>query len=96
MINSFNSLKKSLGFLTAAVLTVMEMGYSDKISESENKISENSVSESSVGEAETSENSANSDSEIIESEFLVGKKSAMGNGFINRKLNENFREHNEI
>ena len=90
MMNSFNSLKKSLGFLTAAVLTVMEMGCSDKISESKNNTSENSISESSVGETKTSETLTNSDSETIETEPLSNPVKNYNSVFSDRDLNPDF------
>lgn len=86
-MNSFNSLKKSLGFLTAAVLTVMEMGCSDKIAEPENNISESLVTENSIDETKVSVTSANSDSEIIEAEPL---SYSYADVFSNRDLNPDF------
>ncbi len=50
-MDNFNSLKKSFGFLTAAVLAAAQMSCSDNISESESStIPESSVTESSAEE----------------------------------------------
>ncbi|MDE5853603.1 MAG: carbohydrate-binding domain-containing protein [Ruminococcus sp.] len=93
-MNSFNSLKKSLGLLTAAVLTVIEMGCSDKITESENNTSENLIPENSVTEAEISETSENPYTEIIETDSLsnLPKKISYSYGsvFSDRDLNPDF------
>lgn len=98
MMKNFNSLKKSLGFLTAAVLTVMEMGCGDKISESENNISENLISETSVSETTTTIITTAAESHktdtVTTSETLSGPAEKISYSyasvFSNRDLNPDF------
>ncbi|MDE6787715.1 MAG: carbohydrate-binding domain-containing protein [Ruminococcus sp.] len=91
-MNNFNSLKKSFGLLTAAVLAAAQMSCNDNISESENStIPESSVTESSADEQDTTEDS---ESEIIETEPLASPPKKImyeyADVFSNRDLNPDF------
>lgn len=89
-MDNFNSLKKSFGFLTAAVLAAAQMSCSDNISESESS----NIPESSVSSADEQETTEDSESEIIETEPLASPPKKImyeyANVFSDRDLNPDF------
>lgn len=93
MMNNFNSLKKSFGFLTAFILTVTTMGCNDKTTESENStIPESSVSESLADE--TTEVPTTSETEVPDTEPLASPPKKItyeyADVFSDRDLNPDF------
>ncbi len=71
MMDNFNSLKKSFGLITAAILAAAQMSCNDNITEPENSIiPESSVSESTTDESETQEITTDSKSEVLDTEPL--------------------------
>lgn len=71
MMDNFNSLKKSFGLITAAILAAAQMSCNDNITEPENStIPESSVSESTTVESEIQEITTSSESEVLDTEPL--------------------------
>lgn len=69
-MNNFNSLKKSFGFLTAAVLAAAQMRCNKNNAESEISIPENSITEITTKETEANTTALNSKTEVLNNEPL--------------------------